>query len=350
MSGGAGRRSRILVVTPIYPTADRPEAGAFVRRRVEALRERDVDVDVVSFPSYRRGGAARYLGLLARVLSPRPRPDGVEGHVLLWAGLFALVAARINRVPLLVYAHGLDVRVTARRSPLHRALGRLVARSAGAVVTNSAATAAMVADLGRTAEVVPPGVDLERFRPADRAASRSALGLPGDRLVALYLGTLSARKGADVLAEALSRSPRWLGVFVGAGELEAAIRARLPTAVLPGVVEPDAVPAWLACADVVVVPSREEPLGLAAVEALACGIPVVASRTGGLVDVVADGRTGVLVPPGDATALVGVLERLEDARVRDPMAAAARDSVLDHDIRATAERMSEIWARLGVRA
>jgi glycosyltransferase involved in cell wall biosynthesis len=348
MTIGRGRRARILVVTPIYPTADRPEAGAFVRRRVLALRESGATVDVLSFSSYRRAGAVRYLRLLVRTLAPRPRPDGVEGHVLLWAGLFALIAARIHRVPLLIYAHGLDVRVTAQRSPLHRALGRLVARSAGEVVTNSSATAAWVARLGRAAEIVSPGVDLGLFRPADRATCRAALGLPTNRLVALYVGTFSGGKAPDVLAEALVRSPGWLGVFVGSGELEATIRERVPSAILPGVVEPDVVPMWLASADVVVVPSREEALGLAAVEALACGIPVIASRTGGLVDVVSDGRTGVLVPAGDPDAVARALERLTDAKVRNAMSAAARTSVREHDIRRSTARMAEIWARLGV--
>jgi phosphatidylinositol alpha-1,6-mannosyltransferase len=345
---GPRRPARILVVTPIYPTADRPEAGAFVARRVEALRGRGVQIEVAAPRSYRASGLRRHLTILRRALLPAARPNGVEGHVLFVAGFIALLAARLHRRPLLIYAHGLDVRVTAQRTPIHRFLSRFVARGAGVVVTNSAATAEYVARLGATAEVVPPGVDLDRFEPGDRLAARASLGLPATALVALYVGTLSSRKGADAFAVALAGSPGWLGVMVGSGEHEVAIRAQQPQIRLAGVVDPDAVPTWMQAADVVVIPSREEPLGLAAVEALACGVPIIASRTGGLAEVVRDGVNGLLVEPGDADAIRVALERLEDGALRAQLAAAARDSVAEHDIRRTTEAMAALWSRLGV--
>jgi glycosyltransferase involved in cell wall biosynthesis len=336
------------VVTSLYPTTDRPEAGAFVWRRVQALRARGVDVDVLASPDYRASPLRRHLVLLWRALAVRQRPDGVEGHVLFVAGLIALVAARLHRRPLLVYAHGTDVRVTAQRSPLHRALARLVARSADIVVTNSLATARLVERLGVVAEVVSPGIDIERFSPGDRASTRARLGLPADRLIALYVGGLSLRKGADVFAAAVSDLDAWLGVAVGGGELEPDIQARHPSIQLAGAVDPDDVADWMRAADVVVVPSREEPLGLAAVEALACAVPVIASRTGGLTEVVHDEVTGLLVPPADAAAIAAALTRLEAGPLRRRLAAAGRASVAGHDIRRTSEQMAVLWRRLGV--
>jgi len=346
----ADRPTRLLVVTPIYPTPDRPEAGAFVQRRVEALRARGVEVEVLAFPDYRRPGWRRYLGLLLGAVRARPRPDGVEGHVLLWAGLVALLAARLHRRPLLIYAHGLDVRETARRSPVHRLLGRMVARGADEVITNSAATARLVAALGVEAVVIPPGVDTDRFRPGDQSERRARVGLPPDGLVALYVGTLSRRKGADVFAAAVAASPEWLGVMVGAGELEGEIRSGWPAIRLAGAAAPDAVPDWIVAADIVVVPSREEPLGLAAVEALACGVPVVASATGGLVEVVTDGVTGILVPPGEDRAVAAALARLRDPELRSRLGDAARASVAGHELTATTTAMAALWRRHGVTA
>jgi glycosyltransferase involved in cell wall biosynthesis len=342
-------QSRLLLVTSIYPTSDRPEAGAFVLRRVEALRARGVTVDVLAPSGYRSSALRRHVALVLRAILPRRRPEGVEGHVLFVAGLVALIAARLHRRPLLIYAHGADVRVTAQRTPVHRALARLVARGADIVVTNSTATAAYVTLLGATAEVVPPGVDFERFSPGNRADARTRLGLPLDGLVALYVGGLSERKGADVFAAGVAASPSWRGAMVGAGELASEIRARYPAIQLEGVRPPNDVPDWMRAADVVVVPSREEPLGLAAVEALACGVPVVASETGGLAQVVQPELNGLLIPPADVAALAAALRRLEDEGLRSRLGAAARASVTRHDSRTTSEEMSNLWRRLGVR-
>ena len=341
--------TRILLVTSLYPTADRPTAGPFVRRRVDALRERGVIVDVVAARDYRHSGLRRHASMLVTGLRDRRRPDGVEGHVLFPAGLIALLLARLHRRPLLVYAHGADVGRVANRSPLHRALARFVARAADAVVTNSTATAARVARLGGAARVVPPGVDLERFRPADRDSARRRLDLPLDARIALYVGGLSERKGADVFADALTTAAGWLGLMVGDGELALSIRQGSPGVRLVGAVEPDAIPGWLTAADVVVVPSRDEPLGLAAIEALACGVPVVASAVGGLGEVVIDGINGVHVPPGDPAAVVAALEQLADESVRDRLARAARLSIEAHDLRRATEAMAAIWLSLGVR-
>ena len=344
------RPARILVLTGLYPTRDRPGLGPFVRRRVEALAARGVDVRVVAPRDRGRSVALRLLDLLVRGLTLRPGFDGVEGHVLYPDGLVALLVARLRRRPLLIYAHGADVREAATRNRAHRRLARLVARSADAVVTNSAATAELVAGLGRRAEVIPPGVDLERFRPASSAECRTALGLPNEGLLALYVGTLSRRKGADVFAEGIAGSPGWLGVMVGDGDLMPVLRSEHPNLHLVGPVAPDAVPDWIDAADVVVVPSREEPLGLAAVEALACGVPVVASATGGLREIVRDDVSGFLVPPDDPGALAAALGRFQDPGLRGRLAGAARESVAAHDIRVTSEAMAAVWRTLGVSA
>lgn len=344
---GPRSRARLMVVSSLYPTRDRPEVGPFVARRVAGLRRRGIEVVVIAAPSYRASALRRHARMLVAALRPRGRIDGVESHVLYPAGLIGLAAATLRRRPLVVYAHGADVGWSARRGPLDRALASLVARHATAVVTNSAATAERVAALGAVARVIPPGVDLDRFRPQDRASARSALGLPqGDR-IALYVGTLSRRKGADVFADALDRVDGWTGIAVGDGELRASLAARRGLRIV-GAIAPDEVPAWMAAADVVVVPSRDEPLGLAAVEALACGIPVVATAVGGLREVVRDGFNGRSVAPGDPAAIAAALGDLETEEARARLAGPARASIADFDVRTTDAAMAALWAELGV--
>lgn len=351
------RPTRLLIVTNMYPTADRPQTGPFVALRVAALRERGVEVVVAGPTGYGGNSVLRHLRIAWRALTARGHFDGVEAHGVYLAGVLALPAARLRRIPLLAYAHGGDVADYGQRTRISRALTGWVVRGAAAVVANSANTAGYVERFGATARVVSPGVDMRIFRPGadtaggreDRAAVRAGLGLP-DGLVALYLGTLSERKGADTFAAALdpATGSAWTGVMIGDGPLTGQIATDHPSVRrLPPVSQAE-VADWMRAADVVVVPSRREPLGLAAVEALACGTPVVASAVGGLKEIVRDGETGLLMAPGDPGVLTSALVRLEDGALRARLAAAAPASVGRHDIRAAAADMAQVWLGLGV--
>jgi teichuronic acid biosynthesis glycosyltransferase TuaC len=341
------RPPRLLIVTSLYPTPDRPQMGVFVARRVAALRERGVQVVVVAPADYRHGMLRRHLAMLSDALTARGKFDGVEGHVVYPTGLIAWLAARLRRIPVLVYAHGSDVLVAARRNRLHARLARFVVRHADARVANSRSVADAVATLGREASVVSPGVDLDTFKPGKAAESRARLGLAPAGRMALFIGGLVEIKGPDVFAEAMADLPGWVGHAVGDGPLAGPLAA-IGTLTLHPAVAPEAVADWMTAADVVVVPSRGEGLGLAAVEALACGRPVVASAVGGLPELIHDGGNGLLVPPGDAAALAAALDRLSDDGLRARLASAGPASVAAHGLPATTEAMAAIWRELGV--
>lgn len=190
---------------------------------------------------------------------------------------------------------------------------------------------------------IPPGVDTALFKPLDRAESRDALGLDASRQIVLFVGRIDPIKGIDVLlraakivAEDGTRAPLFL--FVGgdlnpAGAPDGALAEIATQANELGIAHlctfagsrpQNQLPLYYSAADVVVVPSRYESFGLAAVEAMACGTPVVASRVGGLTFTVDDEETGLLVPYGDPNALAEELCRvLDDPAIGRRMGALA---------------------------
>lgn len=193
--------------------------------------------------------------------------------------------------------------------------------------------------------LIPPGVDHALFRPGDPAAAKDLLGLPGGKTM-LFVGRLQPLKGADTAIEALSALPAMrsgLGETrlivvggpsgaTGAGELHRLQTLCSKLGVADSVLFVPAQPqhrlaAFYQAADVCVVPSVTESFGLVALEAQASGVPVVASKVGGLNSIVQDGKTGYLVEPGDARAFAGAAARvLSDPRSARKMAnlAAAR--------------------------
>ncbi|GAA4962595.1 D-inositol-3-phosphate glycosyltransferase [Pseudonocardia tropica] len=184
------------------------------------------------------------------------------------------------------------------------------------------------ADPHRTV-TIPPGVDTDRFRPGDRAAARAGLGLPAGAVVLAFVGRIQRLKAPDVLlraaAELVARAPELrerLVVLVAGGpsgsglaeptslhELAAELGITDLVRFLPPRAGDELVTVYRA-ADVVAVPSHNESFGLVALEAQACGTPVVATRVGGLPVAVAEGRSGLLVTGHDISDWADALGEL----------------------------------------
>jgi glycosyltransferase involved in cell wall biosynthesis len=309
---------RVVVLTTSYPRWDGDAAGRFVADAVERLRAH-ADVDVVSAQSFRHFGIAYGHGVLGN-LKRRPwlgalvpmmvasfvhaardaarEADVVHAHWLP-AGW---VAAQTGK-PFVVTLHGTDVAL-ADRLP---AFARVVLRRAASVIAVSHAIAHAANRYGaRSVRVIPNGVDV----PADS-------GEEAKPPYVLYAGRLSKEKGILDLVEAARGLPL---VVAGDGPL----RARAPAA--RGFVPREELERLYAAAAVVACPSHREGFGVACLEAMAYGKPVVASRVGGLLDLVVDGETGVLVPPRDRRVLRTALVRLlDDPDLRRRLGTAGRE-------------------------
>ncbi len=166
---------------------------------------------------------------------------------------------------------------------------------------------------------------------ASRSEARRGIGVAEDRCTAVYLGALSPEKSVDTAIAAVAELLDWTLVVAGDGSeresLKAVADSTAPGRVifLPSREDPASV---LAAADVVVLPSRTEGMPATAIEAGMSGLPIVASRVGGIPEIVIDGATGILVSPGDAGSFAIGIERAYSKRRE--MGAAARRRCLDH--------------------
>lgn len=295
----------IIVLTRIWPTPERPSLGTFVRERVRGV----AGMRVVRPRSSRLPWPLLYPVLFLDALRVRGSIRGVEAHMAVPTGLVGWAVARLRRAPLVVYAHGRDVR-DWRRKPLPiRLLTKFVLHHADRVVTNSNDTARHIREMGVEPIIAPPGVDLARFPVTPRPTQRRVL----------YLGGRNRRKGYEVAA----------------GLADTLVGPWLRD------VEPSEIPALIAEHDVVLVPSVAEPFGLVAVEAIAGGRWVVANDVGGLRDIVIDGVNGTLVTDGD---FAGAL-----ARVPDYEPAALRRTVERFSLERSQEAMAAIWDEVAPR-
>ncbi|HJM89628.1 MAG TPA: glycosyltransferase [Dehalococcoidia bacterium] len=249
------------------------------------------------------------------------RYDVVHSHY--WLSIAAgdrLVAgwARPHRnVPHLAMFHTLgDIKLRARASEhepeVRLDAERALVHSVDRVVAATEHERRMLAQLYRVererVSVTPLGVDMDQFQPRDRAEARSELGLPADGRILLAVGRVEPLKGFDILIRALAdmtEDEDVTLVILGGDERAATEFARLTAiaeevgvasrVMLPGATQHERLAKYYNAADVVVIPSFYESFGLVALEAMASGVPVVASRVGGLPSTVADGRTGYLI-------------------------------------------------------
>jgi glycosyltransferase involved in cell wall biosynthesis len=323
---------RILLVSQMYPGPDDPDLGVFVRDLADALAAQGHDVERAVLDR-RGGGKRRYMALARETLAQARsfRPDVVYAHFLVPSGLIAALA---GRAPLVVTAHGRDVR-NVGAYPGVRAATRLVVRRAAAVIAVSdylrRELELKVPEARGKTEVIPSGVDLTRF---------SLAPAPDGGVRFLCIGSLTPRKNVVALADAFERLGEGTLRFVGDGPLRARLAER-PRIELAGAVPHDRIPDEIAAARVVCGPSLVEPLGQALLEAMARGRTVVATRIGGPPEFV-DLESGVLVDPMDEGALT---DALRTAAALPCPNEAARASAEPYDVTRQAEKVEAILLR-----
>ena len=389
-SSGEATPLRVLWITSAYPANDADPRGIFIRTMARSLAAAGVRLTVLAPASpdtadeevwegvrivraryWRRRSQGLAVGVAGIVPNLRARPllfmqvpvllfslsrhalrlapeaDLIHAHWIYPSGIAAWVAARRQRKPFVVTSHGGDLNLADRVPPL-RLLCRAVARRATASIAVSRALAARFTALGvpaRRVHLIPYGVDAaEDARPPEALAARPEYRrLRSARAFrVLYVGSLIPRKSVRTILEAHAllerRGHTLLTTIIGAGPEDAGLRrfasqAGLREVTFVGQEEPGLIPHWMRAADVLVLPSKSEGRPVVVLQAMAAGLAVVASDIPGTRDLVEDGATGCLFPPGSSAALADALARLEtDPEHRHDLVRAALSRIEGEDL------------------
>lgn len=388
---------KVLIITSAFPAREGDPRGTFIDQLARAIAEEGVEITVLApgapgAPTNElwhgfRVHRARYwidrwqglaVGLSGIVPNLRRRPwlvvqvpflllsltwagirlargaTLIHAHWIYPAGFAGLVAARLHQIPLVVTSHGGDLHL-ARRSMALGMVARWLSCSADVCIGVSHAMVEEFRRIGVPGArirfvalgVAAPLSSGEPAAPTDPLLERFS-ARPGLRVV--YVGSLIPRKAVGTLLEAVASIQETADVtcvLVGAGPAEAELRAivrerRLRAVFFAGNQPPNRVRAWIRAAHVLVLPSRSEGRGLVLAEAMAEGLPVVASDIPGPRELVIPDRTGLLFPPGNAAALAQCLLRLSDPGLRRRLGEAGRRLVVEQGLTVTASARQHV--------
>ena len=354
---------RVLIVSNMYPSSEHPAYGGFVLEQVEALRGCGIEIDLAVIRDRKKGLKAnlrKYLGLMVSLIgSMSKRYDVIHAHYLFPTGFLALPFALLTKTPLVLTAHGGDIRL-GKKAPF-KLLTRMTIRLAAKVIAVSEALAEEIKNSfsvpADKVMVASCGVDRKLFYPRDRAECRAKLGIPVEKKVILFVGNLVAVKGVSSLLAAVARvaeaEPLVALILVGEGPLREELIAQAERLGIAErcqwwqPVKHEKIPEMMSAADILVLPSQHEGFGLVALEAHACGLPVVAANVGGLPEIVADHRTGFLVEPGDVDGLLaGIKKLLAAEELRRSMGEAAQLAAKKHCRLEQIDKVKRLYALL----
>lgn len=343
-----GRKPRVLIYTSLFPNSVRPVHGNFILERMRHLTSY-LDMTVVApVPYFPRRNINQYWFKFANIPHseqfagfevdhPRyvviPKVGMVTHGLSMYAGSVAQVAKRLNHAdydlidahyvypdgfaasllgarfnkPVVISARGSDVNQFVQFTTIRPMIRRVLKKAAKVIAVSESLKNVMV-EAGCPAEkisVIPNGVDAGKFAPQPRAAARKKLGLDGERRMILAVGNLNDNKGFSILIDAVARlrtaCPDVLLVIIGDGALKGALREQIERlklgnhVLMAGPVAHAELSPWYSAADVFCLASLREGCPNVVLEAMACGCPVVATRAGGVPDLIHSPSLGLLV-------------------------------------------------------
>ncbi len=248
----------------------------------------------------------------------------------------------MRKIPLVIHVWGSDT--VLLRLPVLSWFFKRILFQANAIVCESFQFKKFLVDHGideACIEVIPNGIDLNRFAPGDRSLARKELGLDPDKKIIITVGRMIDCKGQRYLIDSLPfilrDEPSMQLVFVGDGKLRSSLEKQVQSlglkerVMFAGTQDHAAIPKWLQSADVFALPSLRDGSPNVILEAMACGLPIVSTPVNGLSEMVRDGVNGLLVPPESSVELAGKInEVLKDPSLNNRLSKGALDTIANH--------------------
>ncbi|MBB6447251.1 glycosyltransferase [Bacillus benzoevorans] len=362
---------RVLVITNMYPTQNHKSFGIFIKNQVEALRKRGLHIDVAAITNPKNGKVnvmtkytAWVLQTIFFLLTKGKSYDLVHAHYTFPSGYLALLFKKLFGCRMVVTAHGGDIDKMARKSDRLFHLTKKVLHAADHVIAvGEELREKIVSEFSvpdDQVSVINMGVNREIFKPYGKRATRDEIGIGAEEKVILFVGNILEQKGLTELLDAYTaiREPgqRMTLRIIGAEKdlffkkkFEETIAARnlQEDVQFLGVMEQREIARWMCAADCLVLPSHIEGFGLVALEAMACGTPVVGSETGGLKYLLADGA-GVTVPVKNSRELAHSLSFvLSSKNERDVLIKNGMKKAEENDQEQMLNRVVEVYFPTG---
>jgi len=324
---------KILVITNMYPSKEHKSFGIFVKNQVDAITRRNFHVDVIAITNPNSGKVnvlSKYIIWLLKTiwsLAIKGRKyDVIHAHYVFPSGFLGLLFKKLFKTRLIVTAHGGDIDKMARKSKKLFQITKSILHNADHVIAvgnelhHEIVTKFSVKQ--QNVSILNMGVNREIFKPIEKEAARSKCGLEKDSRIILFVGNLLEQKGLLELIDAMKlvrERDQNVQLYMIGAEKDPNFRRSLENKIndyhlqhavtILGTKEQPEIAVWMSAADCLVLPSHIEGFGLVALEAMACGTPVIGTNVGGLKTLLADGA-GEISPVKNSSELANSINKV----------------------------------------
>lgn len=365
-------KKNITVVSNMYPTEEHKSFGVFVKNQVLELRKHGLHVDVIAIDNPHKGKVNLlkkygkwFLQFLFHFLIKGRKTDVVHAHYVFPSGLIGKWYKKFFGAKLVVTAHGGDIDKMAKKNVRIFNMTKAILEDADKVIAVGQDLYSTLKNDYKVSEnklsLINMGVNLEVFKKMDKIEARNACGIKPETTPILFVGNLIEQKGLLELVTALESINRKMNfdLYVIGSNKDSGFFDKLISEIkikglkdrihFVGTKTQQEVAKWMAAAEIFVLPSHIEGFGLVALEAMACGTPVVGTSVGGLKYLLAD-QCGILAEPKNPVALEkALLTLLENEALKEEIIRNGSNRAVENDQTIMTERVIELYNQEGTK-